>query len=171
MHVRYRNRYGRERSYYTAYEGVIPFLERRHTEAESETSRERYEGYMREVPCPACKGARLKPEVLAVTLAGRSIAEIAALRIAECAVFLRDLELDERQRMIAERVSRRSTSGWASCSTSASTTCRSTGRPARSPAARRSGSAWPRRSAPGWSACSTCSTSRASGCTSATTTG
>ena len=104
VHVRYRNRYGRERSYYTAYEGVIPFLERRHSEAESESSRDRYEGYMREVPCPACKGARLKPEVLAVTLSGKSIAEIAALSIADCAVFLRQLELDARQRMIAERV-------------------------------------------------------------------
>ena len=104
VHVRYRNRYGRERSYYTAYEGVVPFLERRHSEAESETSRDRYEGYMREVPCPACKGARLKPEVLAVTLSGKSIAEIAALSIADCAVFLRELELDDRQRMIAERV-------------------------------------------------------------------
>jgi excinuclease ABC subunit A len=104
VHVRYRNRYGRERSYYTAYEGVIPFLERRHAEAESDASRERYEGYMREVPCPACKGSRLKPEVLAVTLGERSIADVAAMSIAECAAFLRDLELDDRQRMIAERV-------------------------------------------------------------------
>jgi excinuclease ABC subunit A len=104
VHVRYKNRYGRERSYYTSYEGVVPFLERRHAEAESDTSRERYEGYMREVPCPACKGARLKPEVLAVTLSDKSIAEIAALSIAECAEFLRNLELDDRQRMIAERV-------------------------------------------------------------------
>jgi excinuclease ABC subunit A len=104
VHVKYRNRYGRERSYYTAYEGVVPFLERRHQEAESDTSRERYEGYMREVPCPVCKGARLKPEVLAVTLSGKSIADIAALSIAECAVFLRGLELDDRQAMIAERV-------------------------------------------------------------------
>ncbi|MCW2600035.1 MAG: excinuclease subunit [Frankiales bacterium] len=104
VHIRYRNRYGRERSYYTSYEGVVPFLERRHGEAETDTSRERYEGYMREVPCPACHGARLKPEVLAVTLSGKSIAEIAALSIAECAEFLRSLELDDRQRMIAERV-------------------------------------------------------------------
>jgi excinuclease ABC subunit A len=104
VHVRYFNRYGRERSYYTAYEGVVPFLERRHAEAESDTSRERYEGYMREVPCHSCLGARLKPEVLAVTLGGRSIADIAALSIAECAAFLRDLELDERQHLIAERV-------------------------------------------------------------------
>jgi excinuclease ABC subunit A len=104
VHVRYRNRYGRDRSYYTAYEGVVPFLQRKHAEAETDTSRERYEGYMREVPCPECGGARLKPEVLAVTLGGRSIADIAALSIADCAAFLRELELDDRQRMIAERV-------------------------------------------------------------------
>ena len=104
VHVRYRNRYGRERSYYTAYEGVIPFLERRHSEAESETSRERFEGYMREVPCGVCKGARLKPEVLAVTLGERSIADVAAMSIADCAAFLRELELTDRQMAIAERV-------------------------------------------------------------------
>jgi excinuclease ABC subunit A len=104
VHVRYRNRYGRERSYYTAYEGVIPFLERRHQEAESDTSRERFEGYMREVPCGVCQGARLKPEVLAVTLGGKSIAEVAAMSIGDCAVFLRELELTERQATIAERV-------------------------------------------------------------------
>ena len=104
VHVRYKNRYGRERSYYTAYEGVIPFLERRHGEAESDSSRERYEGYMREVPCPECRGSRLKPEVLAVTLADRSIADVAAMSIRECADFLRTLELDARQTVIAERV-------------------------------------------------------------------
>jgi excinuclease ABC subunit A len=104
VHVRYRNRYGRERSYYTAFEGVIPFLERRHSEAESETSRDRFEGYMREVPCGVCHGARLKPEVLAVTLGGRSIAEVAALSIGDCASFLRELELTDRQKVIAERV-------------------------------------------------------------------
>ncbi len=104
VHVRYRNRYGRERSYYASFEGVVPFIERRHSESESEVSRERYEGYMRDVPCPACGGARLKPEVLAVTLGGRSIADIASLSIGECAEFLRSLELSERQRIIAERV-------------------------------------------------------------------
>jgi excinuclease ABC subunit A len=104
VHVRYKNRYGRERSYYTAYEGVIPFIERRHAESESDTSRERYEGYMREVPCPECNGARLKPEVLAVTLADKSIADVASMSIRECADFLRNLELDARQRVIAERV-------------------------------------------------------------------
>ncbi|HVF03472.1 MAG TPA: excinuclease ABC subunit UvrA, partial [Frankiaceae bacterium] len=104
VHVRYRNRYGRERSYYTAFEGVIPFLERRHTEAETDTSRERYEGYMRDVPCPACDGARLKPESLAVTLGGKTIAAVAALSIADCAKFLLELDLNARESMIAERV-------------------------------------------------------------------
>jgi excinuclease ABC subunit A len=104
VHVRYRNRYGRERSYYTSYEGVVPYVERRHSEAESDTSRERFEGYMREVPCPACEGARLKPVSLAVTLGGKSIAEVAALPIGECAQFLRTLELSARERQIAERV-------------------------------------------------------------------
>ncbi|HEU0131466.1 MAG TPA: excinuclease ABC subunit UvrA [Mycobacteriales bacterium] len=104
VHVRYRNRYGRERSYYTAFEGVIPFLERRHSEADSETSRERYEGYMRDVPCPACHGARLKPESLAVTLGEKTISQVSAMSIAECAKFLLTLELNQREAMIAERV-------------------------------------------------------------------
>ena len=126
---------------------------------------------MREVPCPACDGTRLKPEVLAVTLGGRSIAEVAACSIGECAEFLRDLELADRERMIAERVLKEVHARLASWSTSAWTTSRSTGRPARWPAARRSASGWPPRSAPGWSASSTCWTSRRSACTSATTAG
>ncbi|HVU73452.1 MAG TPA: excinuclease ABC subunit UvrA [Mycobacteriales bacterium] len=104
VHVRYKNRYGRERSYYTDYEGVVPFLERRHRDAESDASRERYEGYMREVPCPVCNGARLRPEVLAVTLGGRSIADVASLPIGDCRDFLLDLELSEREQAIAGRV-------------------------------------------------------------------
>ena len=104
VHVRYKNRYGRERAYYAAYEGVVPFLERRHSETDSEFSREKYEGYMREVPCPACGGARLKPEVLAVTLGGKSIAEVSGLSIGDAGNFLRGLELSQREKMIAERV-------------------------------------------------------------------
>ncbi|HET7900756.1 MAG TPA: excinuclease ABC subunit UvrA [Candidatus Nanopelagicales bacterium] len=104
VHVRYKNRYGRERSYHTAFEGVIPYVERRHAEADSDASRERFEGYMREVPCPACQGARLKPISLAVTLGGRSIAEVAAMAIGDCSIFLRELELSPRERAIAERV-------------------------------------------------------------------
>ena len=104
VHVRYRNRYGRERSYYTTYEGVIPYVQRRHAEAETDTSRERFEGFMREVPCPACQGTRLKPEVLAVTMGGRSIAAVAAMPIGACAAFLRELDLSVREAQIAERV-------------------------------------------------------------------
>ena len=104
VHVSYRNRYGRLRSYHTAYEGVIPYIQRRHAEAESDATRERFEGYMRQVPCPACGGARLKPSVLAVTMGGKSIAEVAAMPISECAEFLRDLELNEREAQIAARV-------------------------------------------------------------------
>ena len=104
IHVRYRNRYGRQRSYYTTFEGVVPYVERRHDEAETDTSRERFAGYMREVPCEACGGARLKPVSLAVTVGGRSIADIAALPIGEAADFLLGLGLDGRDRQIAERV-------------------------------------------------------------------
>ncbi|MFK3982269.1 excinuclease ABC subunit UvrA [Micromonospora sp. NPDC050397] len=104
VHVRYRNKYGRERSYYTGFEGVVQWIERRHSDTESDWSRDKYEGYMRDVPCAACGGARLKPEVLAVTLGGRSIAEICNLSVGECAELLAVLELTDRQKMIAERV-------------------------------------------------------------------
>ncbi|MDX6297040.1 MAG: excinuclease subunit [Nocardioidaceae bacterium] len=105
LHVRYQNRYGRERSYYAQYEGVVPYIERRHGDAESDTSRERFEGFMREVPCLACNGARLKPISLAVTVGGRNIAEVCALPIDEATEFLSsDLDLSTRERQIAERV-------------------------------------------------------------------
>ncbi len=104
VHVRYRNRYGRERSYYTNFEGVIPYIERRHREAESDTSRERFEGFMREVPCPACEGSRLKPVSMAVTIGGKNIAEVCAMPIDETADFLREVDLSARERQIAERV-------------------------------------------------------------------
>ncbi|MCY7372672.1 MAG: excinuclease ABC subunit UvrA, partial [Spirochaetaceae bacterium] len=104
VHVKYRNRYGRMRSYHTGFEGAIPFVQRRHTETDSDWSRERYEGYMREVPCPVCGGARLRPESLAVTLGGHTIADVTRLPIREADAFLRDLELTDRERQIAERV-------------------------------------------------------------------
>ncbi|MFI7304782.1 excinuclease ABC subunit UvrA [Micromonospora aurantiaca] len=104
VHVRYRNKYGRERSYYTGFEGVVQWIERRHTDTESEWSRDKYEGYMRDVPCAACGGTRLKPEVLAVTLAGKSIAEVCNLSVGEAAELLAGIELTDRQKMIAERV-------------------------------------------------------------------
>ena len=104
VHVRYKNRFGRERAYSTGFEGVVPFVRRRHSETDSEWSRERYEGYMRETPCPVCKGTRLRPEVLAVTVGGRSIAEVCALPVDEAAQFLRELELGARERQIAAAV-------------------------------------------------------------------
>ncbi|TFH69702.1 excinuclease ABC subunit UvrA [Cellulomonas sp. HD19AZ1] len=104
VHVRYRNRWGRERQYSTGFEGVITFLERRHSETESEWSKEKYEAFMREVPCPACDGARLKPEVLAVKVGGRSIADVCSLPIDEARDFIDGLELGERERAIAAQV-------------------------------------------------------------------
>jgi excinuclease ABC subunit A len=104
VHVKFKNRYGRERSYTTGFEGAVPFVQRRHSETESDWSRERYEGYMREIPCPACGGARLKPESLAVLVGGHSIAEVCRMSISETAVFLADLDLTPRERQIAERV-------------------------------------------------------------------
>ncbi|MGH3593278.1 MAG: excinuclease ABC subunit UvrA, partial [Pseudonocardiaceae bacterium] len=109
VHVRYRNRYGRERSYYAAFEGVLPFLERRMNQTESEYMREKYDGYMREVPCPACGGTRLKPEILAVTLSHttegkKSIADVSALSVRDATAFLDGLALGTRQAMIAGAV-------------------------------------------------------------------
>ena len=104
VHVKYKNRYGRVRNYSTGFEGVVPFIHRRHSETDSDYSRDKYEAYMRETPCPACKGARLKPEVLAVTLGGKSIAEVCALSIDDCAAFLKQVSLNKREAQIAERV-------------------------------------------------------------------
>jgi excinuclease ABC subunit A len=104
IHIKYTNRYGRKRSYYTGYEGVINWIERRHSETESDYSREKYEGYMREVPCPSCGGTRLKPEILAVTIGERSIAEVAALSIGDANEFFRTVKLVGREKVIAERV-------------------------------------------------------------------
>ena len=104
VHVKYKNRYGRVRNYSTGFEGVVAFIERRHSETDSDFSRDKYEAYMRETPCPVCKGARLKPEVLAVTLGGKSIAGISELSIRDCAQFLAKISLSAREKQIAERV-------------------------------------------------------------------
>ncbi|KAJ8146545.1 hypothetical protein OY671_000402 [Metschnikowia pulcherrima] len=104
VHVRYKNRWGRERQYSTGFEGVITFLERRHTETESDWSKEKYEAFMREVPCPVCQGARLKPEVLAVKVGGRSIWDVCRSPSREAAAFLGSLESGARERAIATEV-------------------------------------------------------------------
>ena len=101
--MKYKGRYG-TKNYTTGFEGVIPFIHRRHSETDSDYSREKYEAYMRETPCPACKGARLKPEVLAVTLGGKNIAQVCELSIGQCADFLKKISLNAREKKIAERV-------------------------------------------------------------------
>ena len=172
VHVRYKNRYGRERSYYAAFEGVLPFLERRHEDTDSDYMRDKYEGYMRDVPCPVCHGTRLKPEILAVKLNGRSIAEVTNLSIGD-----------------ASRVAGRPGAGGARAGDRRPRAQRDPGpavlpgrrrprlpvpRPAGRDARRWRGAAHPAGHPDrlrAWSASSTCSTSPRSGCTSATTAG
>ncbi|MCI2264102.1 excinuclease ABC subunit UvrA [Sediminivirga luteola] len=104
VHVQYRNRFGRERSYTTGFEGVVQYIHRKHAETESDHARERYESYMREIPCPACDGTRLKPEVLAVKVAGRSIADVGRMALDEAAEFMNALELSARDAAVAAQV-------------------------------------------------------------------
>jgi excinuclease ABC subunit A len=104
VHVQYRNRYGTLRSYDTQFEGVVPWLQRRHSDADSDWVREQVEGYMREVPCPDCDGTRLRPESLAVKVGGRSIAELSALSIRSAHDLLERLELSSREELIAAQV-------------------------------------------------------------------
>jgi excinuclease ABC subunit A len=108
VHVQYRNRYGTQRSYKTHYEGIIPWLQRRHSEAESDWTREQIEGYMREVPCPECSGTRLRPESRAVTIGAgkgrKGIAAVCAMSIRDGRDFLSELDLSPREAMIGERV-------------------------------------------------------------------
>ena len=99
--VRYRNRYGRSRSYTTHWEGVIPTLQRRHADTDSDHSRDRIEGYMREVPCGTCNGARLNEVSLAVRVAGHNIYELCSVSIGEAAKIIDGLSLTEREAIIA----------------------------------------------------------------------
>jgi len=102
----YRNRFGRQRAYTSRFEGIVPWLTRRHSESDSETMREWAEGFMRQVPCSACGGARLKPESLAVTVGGRNLYELCSLAIAGVSAALDDIDLSEREHLIADRVLR-----------------------------------------------------------------
>jgi excinuclease ABC subunit A len=104
VQVRYKNRYGRTRSYQATFEGAVTWIKRRHADTESETQREQFEGYMREVPCPACEGARLKPFTLSVTIDGRSINQFSTISIKDAAAAFASIELSERDKLIAERV-------------------------------------------------------------------
>jgi len=104
IRVRYHNRWGSLRVYDTYFEGVINHLERRYKETESEYMREELEQYMTTLPCPACKGARLRPESLAVKVGGKSIAEVTALTVRQAKEFFESLRLSEREMLIAGQV-------------------------------------------------------------------
>ncbi|MGM9470511.1 excinuclease ABC subunit UvrA [Pseudarthrobacter sp. YS3] len=102
--VQYKNRFGRERKYSTGFEGAIQYVHRKHGETDSEWARDRYEEYMRQIPCPACNGARLNPASLSVLINGKSIADVAAMPMRACADFLNNLVLTGREAQIAHQV-------------------------------------------------------------------
>ncbi|MEA2024380.1 MAG: excinuclease ABC subunit UvrA, partial [Actinomycetota bacterium] len=102
--ITYQNRFGRTRRYDSTYEGAIPWLERRYSDSESDAAREGYQQFMREVPCRSCAGGRLNPISLAVTVDGRSIHDISSLSLGHASEVLDDLDLSDRDEMIAGRV-------------------------------------------------------------------
>jgi excinuclease ABC subunit A len=104
--VKWKNRYGREMSYTSGFEGVVPYIERQYLQAETDTQRQRWAEYLREVPCPVCDGKRLKPEVLAVLVHGASIADASELSLTDARAFMGKLELTEREATIAAQVLR-----------------------------------------------------------------
>ncbi|WP_066079117.1 excinuclease ABC subunit UvrA [Pseudoclavibacter albus] len=106
VQVRYRNRFGRERTYTSGFEGVMPYIERQYKEAESDNARARWSEYLREIPCSACNGARLKPEVLAVKINGLSIADVTWMSLDKCLEFMNTVKLDAREAKIAAQVLR-----------------------------------------------------------------
>ena len=104
IYVQYRNRMGRRRQYMLAFDGIVASLQRRYRETDSSTARERIEEYMSLRPCPVCKGARLKPEVLAVTVGDRSIHEFTTLSVARALSFLDELGLTPTEELIGHRI-------------------------------------------------------------------
>src|SRR5438876_1354649 len=104
VYVQYRNRMGRRRSYMLAFEGIVASLERRYRETDSSQQRERIEEYMSFRPCPVCHGARLKPEVLAVTIGGKNIHELTRLSVQRAIEFADGLELTETEELIGARI-------------------------------------------------------------------
>jgi excinuclease ABC subunit A len=104
--VKWKNRYGREMRYTSGFEGVVPYIERQYQEAESDSARQRWGEYLREVPCAVCNGDRLKPEVLAVLVHGHSIADASRLSLADAQRYFAELELTDREAQIAAAVLR-----------------------------------------------------------------
>ena len=106
VQVRWKNRYGRELRYTTGFEGVLNYIERKYLESENDYARGKWAGFLREIPCPACEGARLRPEVLAIKVADTSISDVAALSLGDCVEFFAKLKLDKRDEKIAAQVLR-----------------------------------------------------------------
>ena len=104
--VRWKNRYGREVAYSSGFEGVIPYIERQYLQAETDVQRARWSEFLREVPCLECSGKRLRPEVLAVRVADKSISDITELSLADAEAFMNDISLSERDAHIAAQVLR-----------------------------------------------------------------
>ncbi len=104
--VKWRNRWGRDMSYTSGFEGVVPYIERQYAQAETDVQRARWAEYLREVPCPVCDGRRLKPEVLSVLIHDHSIADVSRLSLTDARAFMDRLELTEREQAIAAQVLR-----------------------------------------------------------------
>src|SRR5437773_10710021 len=104
IYVQYRNRMGRRRQYMLAFDGIVSSLQRRYKETDSSQQRERIEEYMSLRPCPVCRGARLKPEVLAVTVGARSIHEFTKMSVSAALGFLDELGLTETEQLIGHRI-------------------------------------------------------------------
>ena len=171
VYVQYRNRMGRRRSYMLAFEGMVPSLQRRYRETDSASQRERIEEYMSFRPCPVCKGARLKPEVLAVTVGERTSTSSRSCRSRARSSSSSRSSLTETEQLIGVRIIKEIRERLTFLDNVGVGYLQPRPRaPRRSPGARRSGCGSRRRSARSSSACSTSSTSRRSACTSATTT-
>jgi excinuclease ABC subunit A len=104
--VKWKNRFGREMKYSTGFEGVMPYIERKFLEAETDVQRQRFANYLREIPCPVCDGKRLKPEVLAVTVDGHNISDVCELSLADSYAFMNSVVLSDRDAKIAAQVLR-----------------------------------------------------------------
>ncbi|MFW6114074.1 MAG: excinuclease ABC subunit UvrA, partial [Actinomycetota bacterium] len=104
VYIKYRNRYGRQRSHFARFEGVVNWLQRRYEETDSEYSRSRISQYMSIQPCQACGGARLKPVSLAVTVGGLNIHELSCMSIKDCLSFLDGLQMNKTERSISDRI-------------------------------------------------------------------
>lgn len=169
VNVSYRNRWGRLREYSTGFEGVVRTLMRRYHETDSDQMKQYYESYMREVPCQACNGRRLRPEVLAVTVDGESIADVCDMPVERGLAWINGLKLEGAAATIAGEVVKeiRARLGFLNdVGLNYLTLSRAAKTLSGGEAQRIS---LPRRSAPDWSASCTCSTSHRSDCTSVTT--